>query len=59
MRFIISAPDHTKASEALKCAINMIESDYEQCAYERGNGNRYYAHRTKTGVSCRYLEPAT
>ena len=55
MRIILEAADHEEATEALRSAINLIESDYRDCIYETPRGTTIWAKRTKTGVSSRVL----
>lgn len=54
MRIILrDVTDHREAGEALRFAINLVESDHQSCAYQSGaSGQRYFAERTITGVSC-------
>ena len=53
MRIILEAADHEEAAEALRSAINLIESDHRDCIYQTPRGTVIWAKRTKTGVSSR------
>ena len=55
VRIIIEAADHAEATEALRSAFNLHESDYRDCIYETPRGTTIWAKRTKTGVSSRVL----